>query len=265
MITDKDGKEVSLASVLSYLVGTDDTDMAKSVIDFAVYTINEDKTLGDPQYYLVASEAIVTNISFMGPFTMLELDFRNIGPEILNQVLNVINKFHTDVNYDNKLMLSTITSLQKGATHIMSLVNPLICVRGFSADGKGSTLVQMVYATDNIGLNVSEVDYDRIDADIEREIQELESTQVTAEAMAAAEEIYEENNEEMKDMFTPEFGFRTPEDRMKQQTDGVRVSFGNETDKIESRKAAKVGSADESRIKGVREIEKDDDIPDNRV
>ena len=57
MITDKDGKEMSLAEVLSYLVGTDETDMAKSVIDFAVYTINEDKTVGDPQYYLVASEA----------------------------------------------------------------------------------------------------------------------------------------------------------------------------------------------------------------
>ena len=39
MITDKDGKEMSLSEVLSFLVGTDDMDMAKSVIDFAVYTM----------------------------------------------------------------------------------------------------------------------------------------------------------------------------------------------------------------------------------
>ena len=159
MITDKDGKEMSLGEVLSFLVGTDDMDMAKSVIDFAVYTINEDKTVGDPQYYLVANEAIVTNISFMGPFTMLEVDFRNIGSEILNQVMNVINKFHTDINYDNLLMLSTITSLDKDATHIMSLANPLTCVRGFSAEGKSSTLVQMIFATDNGGFTVSYIDY----------------------------------------------------------------------------------------------------------
>ena len=176
MITDKDGKEMSLSEVLSFLVGTDDMDMAKSVIDFAVYTINEDKTVGDPQYYLVANEAIVTNISFMGPFTMLEIDFRNIGSEILNQVMNVINKFHTDINYDNLLMLSTITSLDKDATHIMSLANPLTCVRGFSSEGKSSTLVQMIFATDNVGFTVSDIDYTKIDADIEREIQELEAT-----------------------------------------------------------------------------------------
>lgn len=266
MITDKDGKEMSLSEVLSFLVGTDDMDMAKSVIDFAVYTINEDKTVGDPQYYLVANEAIVTNISFMGPFTMLEIDFRNIGSEILNQVMNVINKFHTDINYDNLLMLSTITSLDKDATHIMSLANPLTCVRGFSSEGKSSTLVQMIFATDNVGFTVSDIDYTKIDADIEREIQELEATSVTKEAEEAAHEIYDENNEEMKNVFTPEFGFRTDADRRERQVSGVRTSFGNETDKVESRKATKIGSANDARIKGVRETDEDDEnIPDNRV
>lgn len=266
MITDKDGKEMSLSEVLSFLVGTDDMDMAKSVIDFAVYTINEDKTVGDPQYYLVANEAIVTNISFMGPFTMLEIDFRNIGSEILNQVMNVINKFHTDINYDNLLMLSTITSLDKDATHIMSLANPLTCVRGFSSEGKSSTLVQMIFATDNVGFTVSDIDYTKIDADIEREIQELEATAVTKETEEAAQEIYDENNEEMKNVFTPEFGFRTDADRRERQVSGVRTSFGNETDKVESRKATKIGSANDARIKGVRETDEDDEnIPDNRV
>ena len=40
MITDKNGKEVKLNDILSFLVGTDDDDMAKSVIDFGLYPIN---------------------------------------------------------------------------------------------------------------------------------------------------------------------------------------------------------------------------------
>ena len=180
--------------------------------------------------------------------------------------MNVINKFHTDINYDNLLMLSTITSLDKDATHIMSLANPLTCVRGFSSEGKSSTLVQMIFATDNVGFTVSDIDYTKIDADIEREIQELEATSVTKEAEEAAQEIYDENNEEMKNVFTPEFGFRTDADRRERQVSGVRTSFGNETDIVESRKATKIGSANDARIKGVRETDEDDEnIPDNRV
>jgi len=59
MITDKNGKEVKLNDILDFLVGTDDDDMAKSVIDFGLYPINEDKTIGAPYKYLVAVEAIV--------------------------------------------------------------------------------------------------------------------------------------------------------------------------------------------------------------
>lgn len=163
-------------------------------------------------------------------------------------------------------MAMLVTSLDKDATHIMSLANPLTCVRGFSSEGKSSTLVQMIFATDNVGFTVSDIDYTKIDADIEREIQELEATSVTKEAEEAAQEIYDENNEEMKNVFTPEFGFRTDADRRERQVSGVRTSFGNETDKVESRKATKIGSANDARIKGVRETDEDDEnIPDNRV
>ena len=58
---------------------------------------------------------------FMGPFVMMELDFRNVGIQILQQVMKVIHEFHTDINSDNLLLLSTITSLDEEATHIMSL------------------------------------------------------------------------------------------------------------------------------------------------
>lgn len=48
MITDKNGKKIELKDILKYLVGTDEFDEAKSVIDFSLYKIKEDKTLDDP-------------------------------------------------------------------------------------------------------------------------------------------------------------------------------------------------------------------------
>ena len=198
MLKDKNGKEVSLKDTIDYLTGTDDLDMAKSVIDFSVYPVKEDKTVGEPQYYLAAAEAIVTQISFMGPF-------RNVGVAILQQVMEVVNKFHSDINYDNLLLVSTITSLDKNATHLMSLVNPLVCVRGYSDTAEGTTILQMIYSADNVGFSTYDIDFDKMDADIEREYQELNAVEVTEEEVSAAQDTLYENNEEMKDMFTPEF------------------------------------------------------------
>lgn len=248
MITDKNGKEVSVENILSYLTGTDMDDMAKSVIDFSLYKISEEKEVGDPEYYLIATDAIVTQISFIGPFTMLELDFRDIGVHLLEQVMGVINHFHSDINSDNVLMLSTITSLDKDATHIMSLANPLICVRGYSNEGGGTTILQLVYSTDNIGFTVNEVDYTTIDADVEREIQELEAMEVSKEAMEAAEEIMEDStNDEMSQMFTPEFGLRDSSEKYTKESDSIRVS-GKKTSQIKSKETSKIGSDDTTKI-----------------
>ena len=215
MLKDKNGKDVSLKEVLGHLIGTDDMDMAKSVIDFS---INEDKTVGDPQYYLIATEAIVTQISFMGPFVMLELDFRNIGVEILKQVMEEVNRFHTDINYDNLILLSSITSLDKDATHLMSLVNPLVCVRGYSEEGEGTTILQLIYSADNVGFSVYEINLDEIDADIKREIKELEE-------IAAAQFDINENNDEMSEMFVPNFGLKTPEVKpQKQKSNKIKIT-----------------------------------------
>lgn len=261
MLTNKDGKEVPLNEILGHLTGTDDDDMAKSVIDFAVYPVKEDKTLGEPLYYLVASEAIITQISFMGPFTMVELDFRNVGVSLLQQTMNVVNKFHSDINSDDVLMLSTITSLDQDATHVLSLVNPLVCVRGYSEKGNASTIMQFIYATENIVFSLCEIDYKVINADIDRQLRELESMQVTEEALAAAQEIVDDGyNDKLKEMFTPEFGFKTPEDKLKQNMDGVRSSTG----RISGKKNTRIGTSEESNVRGVTS-DNDDDIPDNRV
>lgn len=269
MITDKNGKEVKLNDILSFLVGTDDDNMAKSVIDFGLYPINEDKSVGDPYKYLVAVEAIVTQVSFLGPFTMMELDFRNADTPLINQVMNIVEQFHSNINGENLLMLSTITSLDKKATHILSLMNPLICVRGYSEEGNGSTLLQIVYDTENVVFSLFEVDFAKVEADIEREMNELVAAQVTAESMEAAdEEIDDSNNEMMKDMFTPDFGLRTEDEKRQDAMDGVRASYGSEREsaKIEARKNTRIGNADKSKLKDVKTTDDDkDDIPENRV
>lgn len=260
MIKDKEGNKVALKDILGHLIGTDADDMAKSVIDFSLYPVNEDKTIGDPQYYLVAAEAIVTQISFMGPFTMLELDFRNIGNDILQQVMGVINKFHSDINTDNIIMVSTITSLEKESKHIMSLANPLICVRGYSDKGEGTTILQLVYATDNIGFSAYEIDFAKIEADIERERREFESMQVTKEAISAAQEVIDEStdsNDAMQDMFRPDFGITTPEMRRQQNNHGIRQSFGSESDNTDSRNASRIKNSDNSKITEIHESEED--------
>lgn len=240
-------ENTKFTEILSHLTGTDDFDVAKSVIDFAVYPIKEDRTLGDPEYYLVAAEAIVTQISFLGLFTMIELDFRNLGISTLEQVLNVVNKFHKDVNSRNLLMLSTITSLDRDATHVMSLANPLICVRGYSED-EGTTLLQIVYSTDNIGFSEYELDFSKIDADLERELYELEALEVTNEAIAAAQEIIsdEEKDDMMSAMFKPEFGLRTPESKLKKNTDDVKV-VGQESVKVGSGNNQKISNYEDSK------------------
>lgn len=269
MITDKNGKEVKLNDILDFLVGTDDDDMAKSVIDFGLYPINEDKTIGAPYKYLVAVEAIVTYVSFMGPFTMMELDFRNADVLLINQVMKIVEQFHSDINGENLLMLSSITSLDRNASHILSLMNPLVCVRGYSESGKGSTLLQMIYATENVGFSPFEIDFAKVEADIEREMNELVAAQVTAESMEAAnEEIDDSNNEMMKEMFTPDFGLRTEDEKRQDAMDGVRASYGSEREsaKIEARKNARIGNAEKSKLKDVKTTDKDkDDIPENRV
>lgn len=254
MLKDKNGKEVSLKDTIDYLTGTDDLDMAKSVIDFSVYPVKEDKTVGEPQYYLAAAEAIVTQISFMGPFVMIEVDFRNVGVTILQQVMEVVNKFHSDINYDNLLLVSTITSLDKNATHLMSLVNPLVCVRGYSDTAEGTTILQMIYSADNVGFSTYDIDFDKMDADIEREYQELNAVEVTEEEVSAAQDTLDENNEEMKDMFTPEFGFRTPESKKKDMEENIKVS-GKRAVKVHSRGNDGVLDSDNAKIKNVHNVD----------
>lgn len=256
MLNDKNGKEISLDQALGYLTGTDDSDLAQSVMDFALYSLNEQSEMGDVRYYLVASEAIITNISFMGPFVMVELDFRTTGISILQQVMKIISQFHKDVNKEQLVLLSTVTSLNKESTHVLSLVNPLMCVRGFSEEGNGSTIMQLVYSAENVIFSTCEIDYDKIDAEVSREVYELQSLEVTKEALAAAQETLEDENDVlMKNLFKPEFGLgiRTAESKKEQALEGVRVVNGDQAEKIGDK--GDIVNSEKEKIKNVHNID----------
>lgn len=245
MITDKNGKEVSLKSILDTLVGTNDLDQPKAVIDFSIYPITEEKTLGNPTYSLVAANAIITQISFMGAFTLVEVDFRHVGIQLLQQVVAVVSLFHKDINFKNVIMISTVTSLSHEASHIMSLTNPLVCIRGYSEEGQGSTLLQLIYPTENIGFSVSEINYEEIDAALDREVMELESADVSAEILSAAQN--EDGESEMQQIFKPDFIPDFSEAESEKQ-ESVRISGHSKND-------IKVVKVDNTKIKGVREAE----------
>lgn len=258
MIKNKNGEEMTLKNVLQYLVGTDDMDEAKSVMDFAVYKIDDNKTLDSPSYYMVAVNAIVTQVSFMGPFTMIEVDFRNTGVQLLQQVLEVIKQFHSSINSEDIMMVSTVTSLNKNATHILSLANPLIAIRGYSESGEGSSILQMVYASENVGFSVSNIDYDKIHAEVEREVLEIESAMVSQESINAAQDIIDGMEEsDMQKMFKPNFtsDFRitSTEERQREDKSDIRVVG----DKKGNEKSVKISSEKTSLIKGSHDEEDD--------
>ena len=108
----------------------------------------------------------------------------------------------------------------------------------------------MIYSVDNVGFSTHDIDYSKIDADVDREIAELEAMEVTEEEVAAAQEIYDNNNETMKEMFTPEFGLRTPESKMKERTKDVRVS-GEKAVKIHSSSVDNADGSDNVRITNI--------------
>ena len=256
MIKDKNGKEVTIKNILQYLVGTDDSNDAISIIDFGLYNINEDKKIDKPSYYMVAVNAIITQISFLGPFTMVEVDFRNTGLQLLKETLLTINRFHNSVNSEDVMMLSTITSLDKNATHILSLANPLKAVRGYSEEGHESSILQMIYASENVGFSVSNIDYEKIQSEIDREVMEIESAMVSKEAVSAAQETIDEIEEsDMQKMFKPnfghDFGITSTEERRQLSKSDVRVT-GEEN---ESEKNIKISSSKTSLVNGNRDEE----------
>ena len=136
----------------------------------------------------------------------------------------------------------------------MSLVNPLVCVRGYSDTAEGTTILQMIYSADNVGFSTYDIDFDKMDADIEREYQELNAVEVTEEEVSAAQDTLDENNEEMKDMFTPEFGFRTPESKKKDMEENIKVS-GKRAVKVHSRGNDGVLDSDNAKIKNVHNVD----------
>lgn len=256
MLKNRKGEDVELTKVLSYLQGTDDMDEAVSVMDFAVYPI-KDEDIGDPKYYLIGTDVIVTMVAFIGPFISVELDFRNAGAELMQQVMTTISRFHQEVNTGNVIMLSTITPLSQEAEHTLSLANPLLCLRGFSEEGRGTSILQLIYSADNAAFSLYEIDYEALQAEVDREVKEIESYNVTNEALEAAASAMEdeEHNAEMKAMFKPTFGLDAPGEKEKAEKN-VRIERNKEAARAITRKNERIGlteDEEDDRVLGHRE------------
>lgn len=226
----KNGEELSLEQLLNMFKGRDRDGDAASVIDFGVYDVQEDKQIGESHFYMVATEAVVEKISFLGPFTMVELDFKDPGMAMLRQVLKVISEFHDYAEPKERIMLSTIASLDPECCYTLSLANPISCVRGFSDETTAATIIQLIYATDNVVFAESEVDIDMISAEIEREQAEILRQAMTDARIQEEQDIIDEIMGGVEDeMFTPDFSVRSTEEKFTKDSD-VRISGKQEVD-----------------------------------
>lgn len=247
MFKNKNGEKITLGQVLGMLKGRDEDGDAASVMDFGIYDVLSDKNIGDAHFYMVATEAVIEKISFVGPFTMVELDFKDAGLDVLRHVMRAVADFHNYSEEPERILLSTVVSLNPDATYSISFANPLICVRGFKEETEAATTLQLVYATDNVVFAECEVDMDTIQAEIDRETAEMARRFVNDEAVEEEAEVLEVI-EEMSygnegEMFVPDFAVRTSGEKFRdvavnntrvsgQQKANVKVSDTNKNVRI---------------------------------
>ena len=231
----KKGEDITLGQVLGMLKGRDKDGDAASVMDFGVYDVLGDKNVGDAHFYMVATEAVIEKISFVGPFTMVEIDFKDAGLDVLRHVMRVVSDFHNYTEEPERILLSTVVSLNPDATYSISFANPLICVRGFKEETESATTLQLVYATDNVVFAECEVDLDTIQAEIDRETAEMAREFVNNDEVEEEKEILKiiegmsYSNE--GEMFVPDFAVQTSSEKFRNAAENdTRISGRKKVD-----------------------------------
>lgn len=253
----KENEKIDISTTVESLTGETQAGDPKSIMDFALYEPTEEN-IGNPEYYVVTAGAYVSTISFIGTLVMVELDFGDIGTAILNQLIETIDKFHKEINTRNLLMLSTITPFNPECKYIMVLANPLISLRGYSMDSKDNTILQLVYDIDSVGFNETEIDYKQIKADVDREIHELDTSDISEEALRAAQEAFDDDKNE-DDVFKPEFGILSSEERLHEIAGDITRPNKEKDVKVSGQKTTKIDESKTERIKGLRESSKEGD------
>lgn len=242
----------NIENITQMFVGTDDDDYPVGVMDFGVYELTENGDIGKQEYYIAATDTIISRIQFYGPLTTIELDFRDSGVGLLRQIAKKIDEVQAEKR--NLIILSQIASILPESEYVMSLLNPVSCVRGCTAEGQPSPILQLIYNTADIQFHKVEYDIATLQAEANREASEMFRQDISDEDIEEAQAIIDEQedekaaDEEMSEAFSPTFGM----DMDKVRSTSEKFSGGKSGAKITGNadKAIKVSGSNRERVEG---------------
>lgn len=180
-------REISIEELVDALSGEDKDGDPKSVVECSLYNVElaEDGTLDkidEITSFTAAPGIFVNNISFTGPFVMVELDFQHEQNIWLRRIMEVLDKFHSHPDKENMLFAMTIANIQCEVDYYLSLSNPVAYLKGLSKDNR-PVIVQLLFATDFVNVAAYDVDIEEIKAEALREIEGDEKDELENEAM----------------------------------------------------------------------------------
>ena len=180
-------REISIEELVDALSGEDKDGDPKSVVECSLYNVElaKDGTLekiDEVTSFTAAPGIIVNNISFTGPFVMIELDFQHEQNIWLRRIMEVLDKFHSHPDKGNMLFTMTIANVQCEVDYYLSLSNPVAYLKGLSKDNR-PVIVQLLFATDFVNVAAYDVDFEEIKAEALREIEGDEKDEIENEAM----------------------------------------------------------------------------------
>lgn len=180
-------REISIEELVDALSGEDKDGDPKSVVECSLYNVElaEDGTLkkiDEVTSFTAAPGIIVNNISFTGPFVMVELDFQHEQNIWLRRIIEILDEFHSHPDKGNMLITMTISNIQCEVDYYLSLSNPAAYLKGLSKDNR-PVIVQLLFATDFVNVAEYDVDLEEIKAEALREIEGDEKAEIEDEAM----------------------------------------------------------------------------------
>lgn len=180
-------REISIEELVDALSGEDKDGDPKSVVECSIYNVDlaEDGTLekiDEVTSFTAAPGIFVNNISFTGPFVMIELNFQHEQNIWLRRIMEVLDKFHSLPDKGNMLFTMTIANVQCEVDYYLSLSNPVAYLKGLSKDNR-PVIVQLLFATDFVNVATYDVDIEEIKAEALREIEGDEKDEIENEAM----------------------------------------------------------------------------------
>ena len=180
-------REISIEELVDALSGEDKDGDPKSVVECSIYNVDlaEDGTLekiDEVTSFTAAPGIFVNNISFTGPFVMIELNFQHEQNIWLRRIMEVLDKFHSLPDKGNMLFTMTIANVQCEVDYYLSLSNPVAYLKGLSKDNR-PVIVQLLFATDFVNVAAYDVDIEEIKAEALREIEGDEKDEIENEAM----------------------------------------------------------------------------------